>query len=228
MSSNTQPNFYFPRIPPPPPPSYAFNPPPPPPHSFNPPPPPSKPFNPPPPPPHSFSPPPPPLHPLSPPPPHVRPPPSPHRPTPPPPPPHVRPPPAPLPPNHTIIIVIVVSLGGLMLLSMVAFALFCCLQRKKKKTQETEVIHYDEHRTIKENIVPGPFGREVVQVTVEDDVHIDAEIKKDEKAGHALHAKPPSTETDQGTSSSIVEVATSSPAQEHGHDHDDHQPENKP
>lgn len=110
---------------------------------------------------------------------------------------------------------------------MLAFALFCCIQRRKKKTQETEVIHFDEHKTVKETIVPGPFGRNTVVVTVEDDVHIDEEIKKkNEKGGHGLHAKSSSPEADQGTSSSIVEVAATPPPPENHDDHH-HQPENK-
>jgi len=111
---------------------------------------------------------------------------------------------------------------------MLAFALFCCVQRRKKKTQEVEVIHFDEHKTVKETIVPGPFGRNTVVVTVEDDVHIDEEIKKSEKVGHGVHAKsssPPGA--DEATSSSIVELAATPPAAEHHEDHH-HHPENKP
>lgn len=114
---------------------------------------------------------------------------------------------------------------------MLAFALFCCVQRKKKKkTQETDVIHFDEHKSVKETIVPGPFGRNTVVVTVEDDVHIDAEINKSEKVGHNLHAKSSSPpEPDQATSSSIVQLPAThlSAAPEH-HDHHHHQLENKP
>lgn len=110
---------------------------------------------------------------------------------------------------------------------MLAFALFCCIQRRKKKTQETEVLHFDEHQTVKETIVPGPFGRNTVVVTVEDDVHIDEEIKT-EKVGHGLHAKSSSPhEADRVTSGSIVEVATPLRALEH-HDAHHHHPENKP
>ena len=110
---------------------------------------------------------------------------------------------------------------------MLAFALFCCIQNRKKKTQETDIIHIDEHKTIKETVVPGPFGRQAVIITVEDDVHIDEEIKKKtEKGGHGLHALPSSAEVDQGNSSS-VEVATTSPGRELHHHHH-HQPENKP
>ena len=76
--------------------------------------------------------------------------------------------------------------------------------------------------------MPGPFGRDTVVVTVEDDVHIDEEIKKSEKVGHGVHAKSSSPPVaDEGTSGSIVELAATPPAPEHHDDHH-HQPENKP
>ncbi|KAL2318355.1 hypothetical protein Fmac_032231 [Flemingia macrophylla] len=219
MVSNYFPNF------PPPSPFHPFNPPPPPSHSFTPPPPPPPPppspshFNPPPPPPHSFSPPPP-FGSPPPPPPRVFPPPPPSQPD--------CPPPLPPRPIGPPLIVVLVSLGGLMLLSMLAFALFCCIQsRKKKKAQETEVIHFDEHKRVNETILPGPFGRNTMVVTVEDDVHVNEVINKSEKVGHGLHAKSSSPAPDQGTSSSIVEVVTTPPAPQHHDDHQ-HQPENKP
>ncbi|KAJ1411099.1 pistil-specific extensin-like protein isoform X1 [Sesbania bispinosa] len=102
---------------------------------------------------------------------------------------------------------------------MLAFALFCCIQRRKKKTQETEVIHFDEHKTVKETVVPGPFGREIVQITVEDDIHIDEEIKKNETFGHhhGLHAKSSSVEPDQAGNSSSLAVGTTSSGGQHHH-----------
>lgn len=114
---------------------------------------------------------------------------------------------------------------------MLAFALFCCFQKKKhkkKKTQETEVIHFDEHKTVKETILPGPFGQKTVVITVEDDVHVDEEIRKNEEVvghGHGLHdaktsSSSPITEAEQaGNTSSTVEVATASSDPEHHHDH---------
>ena len=83
---------------------------------------------------------------------------------------------------------------------------------------------------MEETIVPGPFGRDTVVVTVEDDVHIDEEIKKSEKVGHHnLHAKSSSPpEPDQGTSTSIVQVAATPPSAPHHHDDLHHQLENKP
>ncbi|CAL0327446.1 unnamed protein product [Lupinus luteus] len=149
-------------------------------HSFYPPPPPS--FGPPhPPPSHPFSAPPPsPFHPIVPPP-HVFPPPAP-----------VPVSPSPFPNNHPIVIVVVfVSLGGLVLLSLLAFVLCCSIKKsKKKKTRETNIIHVDEHKEIKETIATGPSGRQAVVLSVEDDVKIEEEItKNEEKVGHSLHAE---------------------------------------
>ncbi|KAM5562448.1 protein TRACHEARY ELEMENT DIFFERENTIATION-RELATED 7A [Rosa sericea] len=129
----------------------------------------------------SHSTPPPPHQPFSPPPPHVHPPPA--------LPPHVGPPPPPLPPspspNHpTVIIIIFISFGSVFFLAFLAIALFCFIKKKKKKStiQETEVIHFDKHRKIKEAIVEGPHGPQAVVLSVEDDVHIDEAIRKNEKS----------------------------------------------
>ncbi|XP_019438627.1 PREDICTED: glyceraldehyde-3-phosphate dehydrogenase, testis-specific-like [Lupinus angustifolius] len=158
--------------------THSFYPPPPP--SFRPPhPPPSHPLSPPPPPPHLY-PPPSPFHPIVPPP-HVFPPPAP-----------VPVPPSPSPNNHPIVIVVVfVSLGGLVLLSLLTFALCCSIKKsKEKKTRETDIIRVDEHKEIKETIVTDPFGKQAVVLSVEDDVHIEEEIgKNEEKVGHSLHAE---------------------------------------
>ncbi|PRQ24862.1 hypothetical protein RchiOBHm_Chr6g0277141 [Rosa chinensis] len=172
--------------PPPPaakPPSHSAPPPPaakPPSHS-TPPPPAAKPPSPSTPPPPSHSTPPPPHQPFSPPPPHVHPPPA--------LPPHVAPPPPPLPPspspNHpTVIIIICISFGSVFFLAFLAIALCCFIKKKKKKStiRETEVIHFDEHRKIKEAIVEGPHGPQAVVLSVEDDVHIDEAIRKNEKS----------------------------------------------
>ncbi|XP_015934403.1 protein TRACHEARY ELEMENT DIFFERENTIATION-RELATED 7A-like [Arachis duranensis] len=151
------------------------------------PPPPSHPFNYPPPPP-----PPPPSHCFTPPPPHAHPPPSPHHPVLPPPYPVPTPP---SPDNHhpTIIVIVFVSFGGLLFLSVLAFALFCLIKKMKKKKQETDIIHFDEHRHVTEAIVPGPCGEQVVVLSVDDDVHIDEEIIKNEEFGHAMQEKQSST-----------------------------------
>ena len=149
------------------------------------------PFSPPPPPPHRRPPPPPPHINPPPPPPHTRPPPPPH--TRPPPPPHVLPPPpSPSPDSHpTVIIIVFVSLGGLFFLAFLSVALCCFLKKRKKKmVQETDIIKVDEHLTVKEAIVPGPHGEQAVVLFVDDDVHIQEEIRKNEKFGQGhLHGK---------------------------------------
>ncbi|KAE9587220.1 hypothetical protein Lal_00004432 [Lupinus albus] len=91
-----------------------------------------------------------------------------------------------------VIVVVFVSLGGLVLLSLLAFALCCSIKKskKKKKTRETDMIRVDEHKEIKETIVTDPFGKQAVVLSVEDDVHIEEEItKNEEKVGHSLHAE---------------------------------------
>jgi len=102
--------------------------------------------------------------------------------------------------SPVVIVVVVVCAGGLALLSLFTFVLFCCFQkRKEKKTQETDIIHIDEHKKGKETIVPGPFGQQAVVISVEDDVHVD-ESKKSKKLGHGLHAD------DAKSSSAIIHI----------------------
>lgn len=88
---------------------------------------------------------------------------------------------------------------------MLAFALFCCIQkRKKKKTQQADIVHIDEHKKVTETIVPGPFGKPTVVISVEDDVHVDEVIKKNAQLGHGLHGEASKAhEQDQGNSSNI-------------------------
>ncbi|KAL0016250.1 hypothetical protein SO802_003319 [Lithocarpus litseifolius] len=129
-----------------------------------------------------------------------------------PPPPHFRPPPPPPPPsdNHpTVIVIVLISFGSLLFLAFLAAALFCFLKKKKKKAvQEVEIIHVDEHRKVNEAIIPGPYGKQSVILSMEDDVHLDEVIAKNEKFGHAgLHAKAAqgesgSTNKERGSSSS--------------------------
>lgn len=161
-------------------------------HPFHPPPPSSTPSPPPHNPPPPFHPPqlpPPPFHPPTSPPPHHSPP-SPQ--AYPPPSPHLQPPPAP-PNNHhpTVIVIVFISLGGVFFLAFLAAALFCFLKKRNKKTvQETDLIHIDEHKKVKEAIVEGPHGSEVVMISVEDDIHIDEEVMKSERVGDkGSHAK---------------------------------------
>ncbi|WJX15899.1 hypothetical protein P8452_05996 [Trifolium repens] len=88
-----------------------------------------------------------------------------------------------------VIVVVVICVGGLALLSLITLVLFSGFQkRKEKKTQETDIIHIDEHKKGKETIVPGPFGQQTVIISVEDDVHVD-EARKKETLDHGVHAK---------------------------------------
>lgn len=110
-----------------------------------------------------------------------------------------------------VIVIVFVSLGGLLFLCLCAFALFSFMKKRRKRTcEETEVINFDEHKKIKETIVSGPFGPQTVALTIEDDVHFDEKIKKNEKVGRALHAK--SSSADHGDDDDDVDnqVITSS------------------
>ncbi|KAJ4838049.1 hypothetical protein Tsubulata_029671 [Turnera subulata] len=117
---------------------------------------------------------------------------------PPPPPPHVLPPP-PSPPSDdttTIIVIVFVSFGGILFLSFLAAAILCFMKKKKKKTtQETDIVRLDEHLKVKEAIVPGPHGPHAVVLEVEDDIHADEIIRKNEKVGQGgFHANPTQTQ----------------------------------
>ncbi|KAK4484598.1 hypothetical protein RD792_007185 [Penstemon davidsonii] len=132
-------------------------------------------------PPHPISPPP---HPMSPPPPHIVP--SPPRPISPP------LPPPPSPPGHhpTVIIFVFVSIGGLFFLAFLAAAFLCYIKKRKKRiVQETDKIKIDDHVKVQEAIVPGPHGSKMVVLTIDEDVHIEEEIKKNEVVGQSSHAK---------------------------------------
>eukprot|EP00257_Ricinus_communis_P025361 XP_025012775.1 proline-rich receptor-like protein kinase PERK2 [Ricinus communis] len=126
------------------------------------------------PPPHPFHPPPaPPVHPIFPPP----------------------PPPTPTPGhNSTVIVVVFVSLGGLFFLAFLSVALCCFIKKRKKKNiQKTEIIDFDEHMKVQETIVPGPHGEQMKVLTIEEDIHINEKIKKNENRSkdflhdHSLH-----------------------------------------
>ena len=90
-----------------------------------------------------------------------------------------------------------------------AAAFFCFVKKRKEKTiEETEIIHIDEHRKIKEAIVAGPHGScETTVLSVEDDIHITEEIVRSEKVGekglHGTHeaGDPSSIEEPQPASS---------------------------
>ncbi|XP_076891209.1 uncharacterized protein LOC143542527 [Bidens hawaiensis] len=162
-----------------------------------------------PPPPHKVPPPSPPR--FSPPPPHkVPPPPPPHIVPPPPhaispPPPHILPPPPSPPGNHsTVIVVVFVSCGGVFFLAFVMVALWCFLKKRKKMVTKAENVHFDEHRKVSERIVQGPNGTESVILSVEDDIHIEEDIRKSELESfqQGLHLNSGDTHNIVGPSSS--------------------------
>ncbi|OVA00286.1 hypothetical protein BVC80_1495g75 [Macleaya cordata] len=62
--------------------------------------------------------------------------------------------------------------------------------------QETEIINIDEHMKVQEAIVPGPHGKQAVLLSIEEDVHIQEAIKKNERVGEGLYTK--SVESNEG------------------------------
>ena len=72
--------------------------------------------------------------------------------------------------------------------------------------QETDVIHFDEHKKIREAVVEGPHGMETVVLSVEDDIHFDGGKKKSEKVGEGLHANK-SEEGDYNSKSGPTSVS---------------------
>ncbi|KAL2554571.1 tracheary element differentiation-related 6 [Forsythia ovata] len=125
--------------------------------------------------------------------------------------PHFPTPPPPSSPDDstTVIIVVFISFGCLIFLAFCLFALWCFISKrhKKKTVHETDIIHANEHRRIKEDIVEGPHGKQSVVLSVEDDKHIEEEIIKNEKLGKNMHAKSSeiidSKDIESGESSSI-------------------------
>lgn len=80
--------------------------------------------------------------------------------------------------------------------------------------EETDIIHIEEHRKIKEAIVAGPHGSyQTVVLSVEDDVHVDEEIRRsetvDDKGLHRTH--------EAGDPSTIQEPTPSSSTHHHPH-----------
>ncbi|XP_050213259.1 protein TRACHEARY ELEMENT DIFFERENTIATION-RELATED 6 [Mercurialis annua] len=90
--------------------------------------------------------------------------------------------------STTVIVVVFVSLGGVLFFAFLAFALCCFIKKRNKKLQETDLIRVDEHLKVKEAIVDGPRGPKSVVLEIEDDLHVDEVIKKQEeenmKFGH--------------------------------------------
>ncbi|XP_019057309.1 PREDICTED: uncharacterized protein LOC104806849 [Tarenaya hassleriana] len=85
--------------------------------------------------------------------------------------------------DTTVIVVVFVSVGCVLFLAFFA-CVICFLFRMKckKRVEKTETVQVDEHLKVREAIVDGPHGPHAVVISVEDDVRIQDEIKKDEKA----------------------------------------------
>ncbi|XP_059629915.1 protein TRACHEARY ELEMENT DIFFERENTIATION-RELATED 6-like [Cornus florida] len=136
----------------------------------------------------------------------------------PPPPPHFVPPRS---PDHhsTVIVIVFVSFGCLCFLAFLAVALFCFIKKwKKKKTvQETDFIRTDEHLKIKEAIVHGPHGQDAVTLSIDDDVHVDELIRKNEVFGEGRHAK--SAHNQPNLPITIEEVPSPSSSSQHHLEH---------
>lgn len=44
--------------------------------------------------------------------------------------------------------------------------------------KKAEIVRIDEHMKVQEAIIPGPHGEQTTVLTIEEDVHIEEEIKK--------------------------------------------------
>ena len=99
-----------------------------------------------------------------------------------------KPPPSSPDSDSTIVIVVFVSFGSLFLLAFLLVAL-CCFIKKMKKTkresQEIEILRGDEHLNVKKAEVDGPHGTKAVVLTIDEDIHLEEAIKKNERFGES-------------------------------------------
>ncbi|OMO98288.1 hypothetical protein COLO4_14024 [Corchorus olitorius] len=81
-------------------------------------------------------------------------------------------------------------------------ALFCFIKKRKKKTvQETDMVSIDEHVKVQEAIIPGPHGEKNKVLLIEEDIHIEEEIKRNKKISEGpSHLKSNSQEISQASS----------------------------
>lgn len=77
--------------------------------------------------------------------------------------------------------------------------------------QETDIVNIDEHLRVKEAIIPGPHGPEVKILSIEDDVHIQEEIKKNEMEIKGSHIRS----TQDIPEALHMEASTSKSSQHH-------------
>ncbi|CAN1234806.1 Protein TRACHEARY ELEMENT DIFFERENTIATION-RELATED 6 [Linum perenne] len=82
-----------------------------------------------------------------------------------------------------IILVVFVPFGGILFLGGLVAAICCCLKKmnkeKKRTEHETDIIHVDDHKMVREAIVPGPSGPRAVVLEIDDDLHVDGVVRKD-------------------------------------------------
>jgi hypothetical protein len=77
--------------------------------------------------------------------------------------------------------------------------------------QKTEIISIDENKKVQEAIIPGPHGEKVLVLSIEEDVHIEEEIKKNEKVSEGPHIKSAKDHPQ------AIETAASSSVSSHHH-----------
>lgn len=93
----------------------------------------------------------------------------------------------------------------------------CCFikKRKKRAVQETDIVRIDEHAKIHEAIIQGPHGAQAVILSIDEDVHVQEEIKRNEMVGKGSHVVGPT----KGHPQALVMTPSTS---ESTHDHFDH------
>ena len=94
-------------------------------------------------------------------------------------------------------------------------------EAEKKTVKETEVIHFDKHRKVKEVIVEGSHGAEAIVLSIEDDVHFKEEVKKVEKAENVSKNVDHISESVKG-SEAAMEGEGGAPAGSGGEHHHNH------
>ncbi|CAN1175919.1 Protein TRACHEARY ELEMENT DIFFERENTIATION-RELATED 6 [Linum perenne] len=83
-----------------------------------------------------------------------------------------------------IILVVFVPFCGVFILGGLVAAICCYMKKmnkeKKRTEHKTEIIHVDDHKRVKEAIVHGPRGPRSVILEIDDDLHVDGTVRKDE------------------------------------------------
>ncbi|KAG9146360.1 hypothetical protein Leryth_018417 [Lithospermum erythrorhizon] len=83
--------------------------------------------------------------------------------------------------DTTVIVVVFVSFGCIFGIVFCLFALWWFIKKRRQRmVQETEIVDINKHVKMQEAIVEGPHGPEKVVLSVEEDVKIDDEIRRNE------------------------------------------------